>query len=58
MVRADLASMRPRHKAAENHLVDDLAGGVVDAASMRPRHKAAENRGVGDAMSMDDIQLQ
>ena len=36
------ASMRPRHKAAENmvpvRIVPELFG-----ASMRPRHKAAEN---------------
>ena len=37
------ASMRPRHKAAENRL---RLGRRVRAvhASMRPRHKAAENR--------------
>ena len=38
-----MASMRPRHKAAENR-----AGGMPmmpldEIASMRPRHKAAEN---------------
>ena len=37
------ASMRPRHKAAENLLVHRTAGPGVDPASMRPRHKAAEN---------------
>ena len=38
-----LASMRPRHKAAEN--ADVRVGGVMKdwLASMRPRHKAAEN---------------
>ena len=37
------ASMRPRHKAAENPVRggDGLCG--VARASMRPRHKAAEN---------------
>ena len=38
-----VASMRPRHKAAEN---DGLYGEFAPRiqASMRPRHKAAENR--------------
>ena len=36
------ASMRPRHKAAEN-LVARRGRSAGDRASMRPRHKAAEN---------------
>ena len=37
-----VASMRPRHKAAENGSTgDDIH--QVKRASMRPRHKAAEN---------------
>ena len=36
------ASMRPRHKAAEN-AVEDVEGLPELRASMRPRHKAAEN---------------
>ena len=39
---ADAASMRPRHKAAENGVVLRRAR-VEEPASMRPRHKAAEN---------------
>ena len=38
------ASMRPRHKAAENRYEGEFAGGQPNGASMRPRHKAAENR--------------
>ena len=48
------ASMRPRHKAAENALVDWLAAPHVLIASMRPRHKAAENRPVPDRISRRD----
>ena len=36
------ASMRPRHKAAEN-LRAFHDGADAERASMRPRHKAAEN---------------
>ena len=35
--------MRPRHKAAENPLGEDVDGLLAVDASMRPRHKAAEN---------------
>ena len=43
MLAAVKASMRPRHKAAENRLQrpTDIRPHL---ASMRPRHKAAENR--------------
>ena len=37
-----MASMRPRHKAAENRALS-LDMGPMHVASMRPRHKAAEN---------------
>ena len=37
------ASMRPRHKAAENRVMVEGSGPPVSLASMRPRHKAAEN---------------
>ena len=41
--RRTRASMRPRHKAAENgDKVPENIGGIR-FASMRPRHKAAEN---------------
>ena len=46
IIEAAHASMRPRHKAAENYegeFRDDMPNG----ASMRPRHKAAENRVAG-----------
>ena len=36
------ASMRPRHKAAENQRLAGLLD-TPQRASMRPRHKAAEN---------------
>ena len=38
------ASMRPRHKAAENEERYALRS-LYRKASMRPRHKAAENTG-------------
>ena len=38
------ASMRPRHKAAENRARRWRTGHDALQASMRPRHKAAENR--------------
>ena len=38
-----LASMRPRHKAAENVGAEHREIRPVALASMRPRHKAAEN---------------
>ena len=34
--------MRPRHKTAENAIIDELLR-VLVVASMRPRHKTAEN---------------
>ena len=37
-----LASMRPRHKAAEYVLRGHVLRGLHVLASMRPRHKAAE----------------
>ena len=37
------ASMRPRHKAAENQGRASARVPLDRAASMRPRHKAAEN---------------
>ena len=37
------ASMRPRHKAAENLRMDRGSSRSGQYASMRPRHKAAEN---------------
>ena len=37
------ASMRPRHKAAENLQRAGAQGHGAGEASMRPRHKAAEN---------------
>ena len=40
--RRHRASMRPRHKAAENGLTQPLSSRHPQA-SMRPRHKAAEN---------------
>ena len=42
MPGGDPASMRPRHKAAENE-VHSVRIAPNIAASMRPRHKAAEN---------------
>ena len=36
------ASMRPRHKAAENRTTTRSTM-MSERASMRPRHKAAEN---------------
>ena len=42
MSTAYRASMRPRHKAAEN-LRAAVALVLQGIASMRPRHKAAEN---------------
>ena len=38
-----VASMRPRHKAAENRSGCAAFVGWHHSASMRPRHKAAEN---------------
>ena len=44
------ASMRPRHKAAEN--CDAIYGyGQCRNASMRPRHKAAENAATTTALT-------
>ena len=40
----EYASMRPRHKAAENDRMVRYLSDVWPDASMRPRHKAAENR--------------
>ena len=37
-----MASMRPRHKAAEYAVHDGRRGHRLPRASMRPRHKAAE----------------
>ena len=37
------ASMRPRHKAAENARPFSIGWYALRPASMRPRHKAAEN---------------
>ena len=37
-----IASMRPRHKAAENGAMNSKSN-LSFIASMRPRHKAAEN---------------
>ena len=42
-LRSIPASMRPRHKAAENHGCPTMVALGASAASMRPRHKAAEN---------------
>ena len=44
MFPSENASMRPRHKAAENLTIVGRSMPVM-AASMRPRHKAAENPG-------------
>ena len=38
-----MASMRPRHKAAENARARRNRFPCFKRASMRPRHKAAEN---------------
>ena len=53
-----LASMRPRHKAAENPERPLYAFVMTGKASMRPRHKAAENRSslVEQLRLLDELQ--
>ena len=53
MWRGETASMRPRHKAAENYLAR-MSTPVRLRASMRPRHKAAENSSPGEPTTTGD----
>ena len=50
--------MRPRHKAAENHLALGHELRILRSASMRPRHKAAENRIVYEPSARRLVSLQ
>ena len=47
--------MRPRHKAAENGVLNAIADWLESDASMRPRHKAAENHASRMALSAATI---
>ena len=51
------ASMRPRHKAAENDW-QWIGDAPIGTASMRPRHKAAENLALPDKSLANNLSLQ